>query len=112
MGVLAEVDPERELTAPVRRLIVASEQDPLNMPLARELRQTLLALPPGREPDPVERRQATVAARHAEDVARAARAGLGDRPLLRLAEEVIARSGQETQADMGTMRTTKVRPRS
>ena len=68
---LGEIDATAELARLVRRLIAASEADPLNMPLARELRVTLLALPGLAEDDPVARRQATVEARQA-----ARRAGL------------------------------------
>jgi hypothetical protein len=70
---LAEIDPAAELLALVRRLIAASEQNPLNMGVVKELRATLLALPAGGELDPVERRQAEVAARQA-----AWRAGVAD----------------------------------
>ncbi len=74
-----EVDPAAELTRLVRRLISASEQEPMNMALARELRATLLALPPAGQPDPVQQRQAVIMARRA-----ARQAGLGDagRPLV------------------------------
>jgi hypothetical protein len=63
---LAEIDPQAELIALVRRLIVASEADPLNMALVRELRATLVALPQPGEEDPVSAAQARVAAIRAE----------------------------------------------
>lgn len=66
---LAEVDPGQELVRLVRRLIAASEADPLNMALVKELRATLVALPPRREMDPLEIRQARVAAIRAEHAA-------------------------------------------
>jgi hypothetical protein len=50
------------LSSPARRLVAAAEADPLNMAVARELRETLRVLPARRGLDPVERLQARVAA--------------------------------------------------
>jgi hypothetical protein len=72
-GELAEVDAPAELVRLVRRLIAASEADPLNMAVAKELRATLLALPGAAEVDPVTMLAAEVQARAA-----ARRAGLAD----------------------------------
>jgi hypothetical protein len=57
-----EINPVAELEALVRRLIAISEADPANTAVARELRETLRALPPPLgELDPVEKLQAEVA---------------------------------------------------
>jgi hypothetical protein len=70
---LAEIDPQAELLSLVKRLIAASETEPTNTALARELRACLAVLPRGEELDPVQARQARVQARLA-----AMRAGVVD----------------------------------
>jgi hypothetical protein len=58
------LDAGAELEALAKRLRAASEADPLNMGVARELRETLRALPPPLGPlDPLEARQVEVASR-------------------------------------------------
>ena len=44
-----DFDPDAQLRALAGRLVAAHSQDPANAALARELRVTLLALPPGPE---------------------------------------------------------------
>jgi hypothetical protein len=81
---LAEIDPQAELLALVKRLIAASEAEPANTALARELRNCLAVLTRAEELDPVQARQASVAARLAAmsaglpgNVARLERPGVG-----------------------------------
>jgi hypothetical protein len=67
--VMPGLDPVAELHSLAVRLIEAHRADPLNMAVVKELRCTLLALPPREEDDPLVELQARVATKRAQHVA-------------------------------------------